>query len=115
MPNHEQTRMQEKLRRILRIIDIMAQQRMPKSVEDIWHLVEGECCLRTIRRDVGLLVSMNIMVEAGKRIPRRSLALRGQTESELLYSINPVTTQNLQSVAIQIDEQAGKRKRRARA
>lgn len=77
-------RAQNKVRRILTVIETLAPLRMPFTIQDAIQLLEMKTghkfdyCERTIMRDLELLISMNMA----------SLYKRGSCKQEALYKMN---------------------------
>jgi len=94
-------RAQNKVRRILLLIDALAQLRMPFTIQDAIHQFEEksgsklDVCDRTIKRDFELLVSMNFVYVYRKGEPGRG----GSAGIVTQYKMNLTMTDNSQLAA----------------
>lgn len=88
-------RAQNKVRRLLMLIDALAQLRMPFTIDDAkYHLEQRsgssiDVCTRTIQRDIELLESMNFVyvhrkAKRGDKVPTKyKMNLRTTTSAEM--------------------------------
>jgi hypothetical protein len=93
-------RAQEKTRRILELIDLLASFAYPKTLSEIWdHVHEQYGCRRTLLRDLTLLYEMRLVDEVGTRQTGR----RGPGVT--LYALSLKRTERLQEVAIVLESE----------
>lgn len=93
-------RAQNKVRRILMLIDALSHLRMPFTINDAHFLVEQrdssiDVCTRTIQRDMELLVSMDFAEVYRKGEPGN----RGSAGIVTQYKMNLTMTANSQLAA----------------
>ncbi len=90
-----QARMQDKIRRVLRLIDLMAGLGYHKTVEELGELLGGKVSDRTLRRDLDLLCAMGIVIRTS--VP----SARGD---KAVFEISVSRSARLQLVAMQFSE-----------
>lgn len=96
-------RAQEKTRRVLQLIDLMASFRVPKSIADLLDYIEASPqmskygCKKTLQRDLALLCDMGLVIESG-RVPGRFRGVQ-----PMGYKLDLGRSERLQTVAIEMD------------
>lgn len=95
-------RAQNKVRRILMLIDVLAPLRMPFTIQDAMDCLAErsgssvDVCKKTIQRDLELLESMNFAYV--HRAPKRGSKLPGQ------YKMNLRMTTNVETAALKASD-----------